>query len=85
MVQEEFRAAVSGAVRPFLTGRTERFVNELELFLASGLNIDAFDKIYIKHLGWKILNISEDEHDEPVVHTPAVPYLYILDEDCDGN
>ncbi|KAL0375692.1 UNVERIFIED_CONTAM: hypothetical protein Scaly_0686800 [Sesamum calycinum] len=83
MVQEEFRMVLSKAVRPFLTGRTEKFVNELELFLASGLNIDAFDKAYIKHLGWKISEISENDDDEPLEHTSALPYLYILDEDSD--
>ncbi|PIN14946.1 hypothetical protein CDL12_12421 [Handroanthus impetiginosus] len=80
--QKEFRLSVSEAARPFLTGRTERFVNESELFLASGLNIDAFDKAYTEHLGWKIPGI---EHDEPLEHIPAVPYLYILDEDSDGD
>ncbi|KAL6560619.1 hypothetical protein OROGR_004178 [Orobanche gracilis] len=86
MVQKEFRASVSESVRPFLTGRTERFVNELELFLASGLNIDAFDKVYVEHLGWKFHEIRDDDHDEPIDHIPAAPcYLYIFDEDSDGN
>ncbi|XP_057778219.1 uncharacterized protein LOC130996950 [Salvia miltiorrhiza] len=76
--REEFRAAVSDAVRPFLTGRTERFVEELEVFVASGLNMDAFDEMYIKHLGWKESEKDCDETHEP---TPAVPYLYIFDED----
>ncbi|KAL6531418.1 hypothetical protein OROMI_027781 [Orobanche minor] len=86
MVQKEFRASVSEAVEPFLTGRTERFVNELVLFLASGLSIDAFDKVYIEHLGWKIHEICDDGHDEPIDHVPDVPcYLYIFDGDSDGN
>ncbi|XP_011092018.1 uncharacterized protein LOC105172335 [Sesamum indicum] len=85
MVQEEFRMVLSKAVRPFLTGRTEKFVNELELFLASGLNIDAFDKAYIKHLGWRIPEINENDDGEPLEHTSVLPCLYILDEDSDGN
>ncbi|KAG8363796.1 hypothetical protein BUALT_Bualt19G0059600 [Buddleja alternifolia] len=91
MIQEELRMLVSEAVRPFLTGRTERFVKELELFLASGLSIDAFDKVYMKHLGWKVVDTSEEDDDdrhaeeEPLEHAPAVPYLYILDEDSDRN
>ncbi|KAK6118575.1 hypothetical protein DH2020_047688 [Rehmannia glutinosa] len=85
MVQNEFRVSVSEAVRPFLTGRTERFVNELELFLASGLNIDAFDRVYIKHLGWKVDEISENDDEEPLEHIPVVSCLYFLDEDSDGN
>ncbi|KAH6826404.1 hypothetical protein C2S53_013057 [Perilla frutescens var. hirtella] len=85
--QEEFRAAVSDSVRPFLTGRTERFVEELELFLGSGLNMDAFDNLYIKHFGWKKSGEREREkdYDEPHEPTPVVPYLYIFDEDPDEN
>lgn len=85
MVQEEFRVSVSDAIRPFVTGRTERFVNELQLFLASGLNVNAFDKVYIKHLGWKFLENNDDHLDDPLVHTPAVPYLYILDANSDED
>ncbi|KAM3378191.1 hypothetical protein P3S68_010604 [Capsicum galapagoense] len=84
--QEEFKITVTEAARPFLTGRTDRFVNELELFLASSLTIDAFDRIYIQHLGWKIPEMmGEGEVGEAVEHAPLVPYLYFFDEDCDGN
>ncbi|KAL2468596.1 RING/U-box superfamily protein [Forsythia ovata] len=85
--QEAFKLLVSQAVGPFLTGRSDRFVNELELFLASGLKIDAFDRVYIKHLGWKIpeISIEEEDSDETPEHEPAVPYLYILDQDSDDN
>lgn len=81
--QEEFKASVSLAARPFLTGRTDRFVEEVELFLASGLNIDAYDKVYIRHLGWKIPEITneDDEEEEFHKHTPLVPYLNLFDED----
>ncbi|XP_051145458.1 uncharacterized protein LOC127261248 [Andrographis paniculata] len=86
MAQEEFKASVSEAIRPFLTGRTERFVSELELFLSSGLNIDAYDKVYTKHLGWKIPQISEDEYDETLEHMPSsIPYLHIFEGDSDEN
>ncbi|OIT30925.1 PREDICTED: uncharacterized protein LOC109209355 [Nicotiana attenuata] len=84
--QEEFKIMVSEAARPFLTGRTDRFVNELELFLASSLTIDAFDSVYIQHLGWKTTEkIEEGEIGEPVEQGPLVPYLYFFDEDSDGN
>lgn len=77
---------VSEATRPFLTGRTDRFVNELELFLASSLTVDAFDRVYIQHLGWKIPEMmGESEVGEPVEHAPLVPYLYLFDEVSDGN
>ncbi|PKA53448.1 hypothetical protein AXF42_Ash012390 [Apostasia shenzhenica] len=49
--REEFRALLSDAAMPFLHGRTARFVDELELFLASGLNIEAYDRVYMHHLG----------------------------------
>ncbi|KAH0766631.1 hypothetical protein KY290_002575 [Solanum tuberosum] len=84
--QEEFKIMVSEAARPFLTGRTDRFVNELELFLASSLTVDAFDRVYIQHLGWKIPEMmGEGEVGEPVEHAPLVPYVYLFDEVCDGN
>ncbi|XP_009769383.1 uncharacterized protein LOC107815396 [Nicotiana tabacum] len=84
--QEEFKIMVSEAARPFITGRTDRFVNELELFLASSLTIDAFDSVYIQHLGWKIPEkIEEGGVGEPVEQGPLVPYLYFFDEDSDGN
>ncbi|XP_059313111.1 uncharacterized protein LOC132064217 isoform X1 [Lycium ferocissimum] len=84
--QEEFKIMVSEAARPFLTGRTDRFVNELELFLASSLTIDAFDSVYIQHLGWKVPEmVGEGEVGEPVEHAPLVPHLYFFDEDCDEN
>ncbi|KZV39946.1 hypothetical protein F511_11326 [Dorcoceras hygrometricum] len=85
MVREEFRMIVSEAVKPFITGRAERFVNELELFLASGLTINAFDTFYIEHLGWKSNETIENRPDETLEHTPIVPCLYIFDEDCDEN
>ncbi|CAN4108715.1 unnamed protein product [Withania somnifera] len=84
--QEEFKIMVSEAAKPFLTGRTDRFVNELKLFRASSLTIDAFDRVYIQHLGWKIPKmVGEGEEGEPVERAPLVPYLYFFDEDCDGN
>lgn len=80
--QEEFKVSVSQAARPFLTGRTDRFVEEVELFLASGLNIDAYDKVYIRHLGWRIPEITnEDDEEEFHEHTPLVPYLNLFEED----
>ncbi|CAA2994183.1 Hypothetical predicted protein [Olea europaea subsp. europaea] len=71
--REELKLLVFQAVEPFLTGRSDRFVNELELFLASGLKIDAFDRVYTEHLHWKIPEISEEETDETPEHEPAVP------------
>lgn len=82
--QEEFKASVSQAARPFLTGRTDRFVEELELFLASGLNIEAYDKVYIRHLGWNHEIANDDDDDDDVVipeNTPLIPSLSFFDDD----
>ncbi|KAM7477952.1 hypothetical protein LguiA_026165 [Lonicera macranthoides] len=88
--QEEFEGLVTEAARPFLGGRTDQFVEEVELFMASGLTIEAYDKVYLHHLGWKIPEeLPGDEADEEEKqefnneHTPLVPYMYIFDEDCD--
>ncbi|XP_038702563.1 E3 ubiquitin-protein ligase Topors-like [Tripterygium wilfordii] len=46
MIREEFKTLVSDAARPFILERTNRFVDEIELFLASGLSIEAYDGDY---------------------------------------
>ncbi|KAH7865635.1 hypothetical protein Vadar_009157 [Vaccinium darrowii] len=83
--EETFKALVCQAARPFLTGRTDRFAREVELFLASGLNIDAYDGVYMQHLGWKSPGITIEEVDgESTRNAPLVPVLYFFD-DSDGN
>ncbi|GLT94970.1 hypothetical protein SLE2022_126790 [Rubroshorea leprosula] len=84
--QEEFKASVSDAARPFLLARTDRFVNELELFLASGLNIEAYDAVYKQRLGWNTpRGTTEPVESESNEQRPVVPYLYIFDADSDEN
>ncbi|KAF3454448.1 hypothetical protein FNV43_RR04895 [Rhamnella rubrinervis] len=85
--EEEFQALISDAARPFLAARTDRFVNEMELFLASGLNIEAYDAVYKQRLGWSAPGVtSETTAQEHTEHRPTViPYLYIFDEDSDGT
>lgn len=83
--QEEVMALVSNAARPFLGARTDRFVNELELFLASGLNIEAYDAVYMQRLGWSSPGVGSDASKEALNdRTTVTPYLYIFDEDSDG-
>ncbi|KAL8211320.1 hypothetical protein R6Q57_005757 [Mikania cordata] len=82
--QEEFKTIVVDAAKPFLRGRTHRFVNELEIFVASTLNIEAYDKVYVNHLGWKIPEISEDD-EESEERCPLYPLLSFSDEDIDEN
>ncbi|KAJ4825795.1 hypothetical protein Tsubulata_045460 [Turnera subulata] len=82
--QEEFKELVSNAARPFLAAKTDRFVQELEMFLASGFNIGAYDEVYLQRLGWNTTrSTSEDTEGETNEHTSVVPYLYIFDEDSD--
>ncbi|KAJ6996049.1 hypothetical protein NC653_012818 [Populus alba x Populus x berolinensis] len=84
MKQEEFKAVVSNAARPFLTAKTDRFVIELELFLASGLNIEAYDEVYLQQMGWNTPKTTEAAG-ESIEHNPVVPYLYIFDADSEND
>ena len=81
--RENFKVLVAEASKCFLTGRTDRFVSELEMFLASELNIDAYDKVYVQHLGWQIPGIIDVEG--PIEQSPIVPYLHLFDEDSDNT
>lgn len=85
--QEEFKALVSDAARLFLMARMDRFVNEMELFLASGLNIEAFDAVYMQRLGWNSsrVTIESPERGSSGQTSVIVPYLHIFDEDSDGT
>lgn len=84
--QEEFMMSVSEAARPFLGARTDRFVYEIQLFLASGLNIEAYDAVYIQRLGWSSPGENtEVSQNELIDRTTVIPYLYIFDDDSDGN
>ncbi|GAA0187295.1 hypothetical protein LIER_34583 [Lithospermum erythrorhizon] len=79
-VKEQFISLISEAARPFIAGRTERFVNELELFLASGLTIDAFDKVYMQQLSCVPEETVEGEASE---HPHHDRHLYVFDNDSE--
>ncbi|XP_077240657.1 RING/U-box superfamily protein [Tasmannia lanceolata] len=81
--QEEFRALISDAAGPFLFGRTERFVNEVELFLASGLTIEAYDKVYLQCLGSDTYVETSENAEEIHDQTPQVAYLNLFYEETD--
>ncbi|KAL9447376.1 hypothetical protein AB3S75_014944 [Citrus x aurantiifolia] len=84
--EEDFKALVSDAARPFLMARTDRFVNEMQLFLASGLNIEAYDAVYMQRLGWNTPRVTmESGEGETSEQTPVIPYLHIFDGDSDGT
>ena len=74
---------ISEAARSFLAARTERFVVEVELFLASGLNIEAYDSVCKQRLRLKQPNLWGSEAEEGGVcqHESVIPYLYVFDED----
>ncbi|XP_041016508.1 uncharacterized protein LOC121259083 [Juglans microcarpa x Juglans regia] len=82
---EELKALVSDAARPFLGARTDRFINEVELFLASGLNIEAYDAVYMQRLGWSFPGVTSEASEGAFSgQTAVIPYLYIFDADSDG-
>ncbi|KAM6577738.1 hypothetical protein CsatB_029575 [Cannabis sativa] len=83
---EEFRSLISDAARPFLAARTDLFVSEVELFLASGLNIEAYDAVYKQRLGWSSPGeTSESTQGETSELRTVIPYLFTFDEDSDGT
>ncbi|XP_008790986.1 uncharacterized protein LOC103708012 [Phoenix dactylifera] len=77
--REEFRGLLSDAARPFLLGYTERFFSELELFLASGLNIEAYDKVCKQRLGL----LSGETRETSEEFCDEYRYLHLLDEDAE--
>lgn len=84
--QEEFKMSVSEAARPFLAARTDRFVYEIQLFLASGMNIEAYDAAYIQRLGWSSPGVNtEVSHSELVDRSTVIPYMHLFDGDFDEN
>ncbi|XP_011625681.1 uncharacterized protein LOC18440544 isoform X2 [Amborella trichopoda] len=46
--RDEFKTLAFGAATPFLNEITDRFVDELEIFLAAGLTIEAYDELYLQ-------------------------------------
>ncbi|KAH7679558.1 Zinc finger RING/FYVE/PHD-type protein [Dioscorea alata] len=76
-----FRHLLLDAGRPFLHGRIDQFVNELEQFLASGLNIQAYDKVCLQHF---TMSSSSETHDKEVCnHLSLDPQRQLIFEDSD--
>ncbi|KAJ0981549.1 hypothetical protein J5N97_009804 [Dioscorea zingiberensis] len=76
-----FRHLLLDAGRPFLQGQTEQFVNELEQFLASGLNIEAYDEACMKHFTMSS-SCETKENDNEVGSLSSVdPYFLLMIED----
>lgn len=49
-MRKAFRGLLGDAARPFLLGREDRFVDEVEAFLVRGLNIVAYDELCMQIL-----------------------------------
>ncbi|KAG6487748.1 hypothetical protein ZIOFF_056349 [Zingiber officinale] len=78
----QFRTLLSDAARPFLAGYTERFINELESFLVSGLNVEAYDKVCMQQISEPSSSGSLDSS-SPCDETLRHVYLPYFDEDIE--
>lgn len=83
--REQFRALLADAVGPFVFGRSERLVNELELFLVSSLNIEAYDEVYLQCLGADTSGATSGTAEDNHERTSQVPCLHLFDEDIDNR
>ncbi|CAD6340112.1 unnamed protein product [Miscanthus lutarioriparius] len=83
--REEFRRLVSDAARPFLLGRTERFVTEVELFLVSNLNMEAYNKLRFQRFRESSSHLTREQDALPHDRSLEEHYLYFVcnDTDCD--
>jgi len=83
--REEFRALLSDAARPFLLGRTERFVTEVELFLVSNLNMEAYNKLRVQRFRESSSHLTREQDALPHDRSLEEHYLYFVcnDTDCD--
>ncbi|KAF6158950.1 hypothetical protein GIB67_042031, partial [Kingdonia uniflora] len=81
--RQDLKSLILDAARPFLSGRTERFVDEVELFLASGLTIQAYDQVYMKFLGLVVFDDDSDAEGAKHMRGPHVPLLHFFDEESD--
>ncbi|CAN6303074.1 unnamed protein product [Urochloa humidicola] len=83
--REEFRTLLSDVARPFLLGRTERFVTEVELFLASNLNMEAYNKLRVQRFRESSSHLAREQDALPHDRSLEEHYLYFVcnDTDCD--
>ena len=83
--RKRFSQTILDAAKPFLSARADRFILELELFLASGLNIEAYDSVYLQRLGWNKPIVPSVANEEDLGLKSVTPYLYIFDCDPDDG
>lgn len=83
--REELKNLLSDAARPFLLGRTERFVKEVELFLVSNLNMEAYNKLRIQRFRESSSHLTRDQDALPHDRSLEEHYLYFVCNDTDSN
>lgn len=83
--REEFKSLLMEAARPFLLGQTERFVAEVELFLVSHLNIDAYSRLRVQRLKESTSHVSREQDVLPQDRSLEDHYLYFLGDETDCN
>ncbi|KAG8098710.1 hypothetical protein GUJ93_ZPchr0013g35921 [Zizania palustris] len=85
--REEFKRLLSDAARPFLLSRRERFAVEVELFLVSHLNIDAYNKLRVQRLKESTSHVSREQDLLPQDRSLEDHYLYVIGDktDCNGE
>ncbi|XP_048532314.1 uncharacterized protein LOC125511079 isoform X1 [Triticum urartu] len=81
--REEFRSLLSDAARPFLLGRTARFVTEVELFLISQRNIDAYSRVRLQRFKESASHVAREQDTLPQDRPLEDHYLYLLNEETD--
>ncbi|KAM3334495.1 hypothetical protein ACQJBY_029116 [Aegilops geniculata] len=83
--REEFVRSLSDAARPFLHGRTARFVAEVELFLASQLNIDAYGRARARRFRESASHVTREQCALPRGRPleDHYFYLYFLSDEAD--
>ncbi|KAL6636710.1 hypothetical protein ACP70R_024282 [Stipagrostis hirtigluma subsp. patula] len=86
-VREQFKRLLSDAARPFLLGRTERFITEVELFLVSNLNMEAYNKLRIKRFRESTSHLTREQDLLPHDRSLEDHYLYFISDDtgCTGE
>ncbi|GJM97011.1 hypothetical protein PR202_ga13901 [Eleusine coracana subsp. coracana] len=83
--REEFKKLLYDAARPFLLGRTERFVREVELFLVLNLNMEAYNKLRIQRFRKSSSHLTGDQDALPHDRSLEDHYLYFICNDTDSN
>uniref|UniRef100_A0ACD5WCN0 Uncharacterized protein n=1 Tax=Avena sativa TaxID=4498 RepID=A0ACD5WCN0_AVESA len=83
--REEFRSLLSNAARPFLLGRTDRFVTEVELFLISQQNINAYSRARVQRFNGSASHVAREQEALPRDRPLEDHYLTFLSDEPGGE